>query len=287
MSLPVQMVVERLPRFLRRHKVVRALAALDPVQRIRFNGNAEAFVDLREGPLRTVLLGQIFDPEYFRIASAFLRDGGTYFDVGANAGLCSFGLIPGCPDVAYHLFEANPALWPALRRSIAFHQGVRMSLVEAAVGERAGRVFLDAQNPDHDIGQGFISSNDGVETRMLTLDQYIRDAGVARVDFMKMDIEGYELFALEGAREAASAGKLPVIYFELKRPLVERFGKSLADVLDRFRSLGYRLYHVRDQDFATIKRPRDVTVRGLALAPVEDYPQDLWSDLLALRDATT
>jgi FkbM family methyltransferase len=285
-NLPVQTVLDRLPRFLRRHKVVRALAALDPVQRIRFNGSAEAFVDLREGELRTVLIGRTFDPEYFRIASAFLRGGGTYFDVGANAGLCSFGLIPCCAGVAYHLFEANPALWPALRRSIAFHRGTRIHLVEAAVGAESGRVFIDAKNPDGDIGQGFISSNHGVETRMLTLDQYIRDAGVARVDFMKMDIEGYELFALEGAREAVAAGKLPVIYFELKRPLVERFGKSVADVLDRFRSLGYRLYHVRDQDFATIRRPRDVTVRGLELAPVEDYPPDLWTDLLALREAT-
>jgi FkbM family methyltransferase len=282
----VQAVLERLPRFLRRHKVVRALAVLDPVQRIRFNGNAEAFVDLREGPLRTVLIGQTFDPEYFRIASAFLREGGTCFDVGANAGLCSFGLIPLCPGVEYHLFEANPALWPVLRRSAAFHRGARVHLVEGAVGERAGRVFLDAENPDHDIGQAFISASDGVETRMLTLDQYIRDAGVARVGFMKMDIEGYELQALEGARESVAAGKLPVVYFELKRPLVERFGKSVAEVLDRFRSLGYRLFHVRDQDFATIKRPRDVSVRGLNLAPVEDYPPDLWTDLLALRDAT-
>jgi FkbM family methyltransferase len=285
-NMYVQTLVRALPPFLRRHKLLRAFARLgDPIQPATFNENGQVFVDLRDGPMRNLLMNGVFDPEYFRIASAFLRDGGTSFDVGANAGLCSFGLIPLCRNVDYHLFEANPKLWPLLKRSIALHPQVSMHLVEAAVGERAGKVFIGGENVDQDIGQGFIHSEKGVETRMLTLDEYFRSSGVARVDFMKMDIEGYELFAIEGARDAIRERRLPVIYFELKGPLVARFGKTPSDVLERFRSLGYRLYHVRDQDFDTITTPRDVDVRGLRVAPVGEYPENLWADLLAVHES--
>lgn len=277
--MTTQAVIERLPRFLRRHKVVRALSAFDPVQPVRFNGGAQAFLDLREGPFRTVLISGSFDPEFFRIAGAFLRDGGTCFDVGANAGLCSFGLVPSCPRVEYHLFEANPSLWTLLRRSIGIHPATSFHLVKAAVGEREGIVYLDAENADRDIGQAFISDR-GVSTPMVMIDRYIRDAKIDRVDFMKMDIEGYEPLAMQGARESVAAGKLPVVYFEIKAPLLTRFLTTPSDVIEQFRSLGYQLYHVRRQD----SRPPTTTVRGLGVAPVEDYAPDLWTDLLALRD---
>ena len=288
--MDIQRILHLLPPTLRRHKLIRALTFLHPkarIQRVQFNSNAEVLVDVREATFRQLLIMAEFDPEYFRIASAFLRTGGIYFDVGANAGLCSFGLIPFCPKVEYHLFEANPRLWGILRQSMELHNDVNMHLVEGAVGERDGFVCLDAENPDGDIGQGFICEGDTIRTHMLTLDEYIQTTGIPRVEFAKMDIEGYEFQAIEGSREAIRAGKLPVIYFELKRPLVERFGKSPGEVLDRFRSLGYILYHVRNQDFAMITAPRNVDICGLQVAPVTSYPCDLWTDLLAVHESAT
>jgi len=284
----MQEIIHRLPKMLRRHKLIRALVFLDPSSRfqiVHFNGGATVFVDLLEAAFRTLMITAQFDPEYFRIARAFLRNGGICFDVGANAGLCSFGLTPCCPNVEYHLFEANPRLWAILRQSIELHSSVKMHLVEAAVGERNGSVCLDPENHDRDIGQAFISKTGGIETRMLTLDEYIQSTGVPRVEFMKMDIEGYEFFAIDGARESIRAGKLPVVYFELKRPLVERFGKEPHHVLECFRSLGYSLYHVRDGDFATTSAPRDIHICGLHVAQVGNYPRDLWTDLLAIHES--
>jgi FkbM family methyltransferase len=286
--MEVQTVIRALPPFLRRHKLLRAFALVgDPLQHISFNDGAEAFVDLRHGGLRKTLIDAAFDPEYFRIARAFLRDGGTCFDVGANAGLCSFGLVSLCPTVQYHLFEPNPQLWPVLRRSLTLYPSTDMRLVEGAVGERPGKAFLDAENLDHDSGQAFVNEAQGTEIRVLTLDDYIRDANIGRVDFMKMDIEGYELFAMEGARDSIAAGKLPVVYFELKAPLLKRFGKTVGDVLARFRSLGYRLFHVRDEDFRVVTASRDIDIRGLKVAPVGEFPESLWADLLAIHETSS
>jgi FkbM family methyltransferase len=284
-AMQLQRFIHALPPPLRRHKLIRALAFIDPasrVQRIRFNGDAQAFIDVGEGPLRTVMINASFEPEFFAIAGAFLDKGGVCFDVGANVGLCSFGLVPRFPRVQYHLFEANPALWPLLRRSIALHPEVTIRLVDKAVGENSRTVRLDPNNEDRDIGQAFISADRGVETTMISLDDYIRDSGVARVDFLKMDIEGYEYFALEGARRSVSEGKVPVVYFEMKASLVGRYGKTIAEVLQHFRSMGYTLYHVRERDFEHVPSP-SLRIRGLRVAPVDSFPPQLGTDLLAIH----
>ena len=289
--MEMQRILHALPAPLRRHKLIRALAFIDPgscVQLIQFNQNARAFVDVREGNFRTVMISGAFDADYFRIAQAFLPEDGVYFDVGANAGLCSFGLVPARRRAQYHLFEANPQLWPLLRRSIALHGGVDLRLVDAAVGERAGTIQIQVDNDAHDIGQAFIRAGAGVETRMLTLDDYIRDNAIARADFVKMDIEGYECFALAGARAAVAEGRLPVIYFELKASLVARHGKSVRDVLEQFRAAGYAIYHVRDRP-APAGAPWPLEIAGLGAAPldIDRYPDSFVTDLLAIHASAT
>ena len=289
MVLPVQQIINALPRRLRRHKVVRGLVLLSPmsrVQLIRFNGSADAYVDLSHGNSRTTMLTGWFEPHYFEIARSFLADGAHTFDVGANMGLCSFGLIPHRRGLHHHLFEANPELWPVLRRSIAHHAGESIQLVEGAVGAHAAeRIFVDTRNPDQDVGQGFISEQQGLPTKMLTLDAYVERAGVARVDFMKMDIEGYEMFALEGAGKSIAAGRFPVVYFELKEGLLARFGKTASDVLAFFRTRGYELFHVRPEDFAARVTIPTLQINGVPAAPVGTYPQGLGTDLLAVHES--
>ena len=59
-----------------------------------------------------------FEPEFFRVASPFLADGGVFFDVGANVGLCSFGMIAALGETraacAVPPFRSQPRLVPLL-----------------------------------------------------------------------------------------------------------------------------------------------------------------------------
>ena len=82
----------RIPPVFRRHKVIQALMFLFPnsrVQTVRFNGEAEACVDLCDPQPRQLLITRSFEPEFFKIARPFVTNGGAHFDVGANYGLSS------------------------------------------------------------------------------------------------------------------------------------------------------------------------------------------------------
>src|ERR1700691_5245790 len=108
----ISKIVETLPAVLRRHTFIRLLMQLFPndnIQLVRFNDCAKVFADLNDANARQYLITGCFEPEFFTIAEPFLRCGGCFFDVGANFGFCSFGLMAKMPEttISFHLFEAN------------------------------------------------------------------------------------------------------------------------------------------------------------------------------------
>lgn len=99
-------------------------------------------------------------------------------------------------------FEADPAVLPGLETFVA-GIGPRAVLHQAAVGDHSGCVRFSSDG----IGGGSVRATSGVEVPCVRLDDAL--AG-ERVSFIKMDIEGMELKALEGAHRVISRD-LPVL----------------------------------------------------------------------------
>ena len=110
-------LVRWLPKFLYRHKMdfICKFGWQDCVIPVRYNSNARTVIDLRDPEPRNVFIQKQFEPDFFDLANSFIGEKGTFFDLGANVGFCSFGLIPAHQRTAFHLFEANPNLIPLLK----------------------------------------------------------------------------------------------------------------------------------------------------------------------------
>ena len=79
-------------------------------------------------------------------------------------------------------------------------------------------------------------------TPVLTLDDYCAEHGLTKVDFIRMDIEGAEQRALEGAQGVIDRDKPHVLLEIHPKMLASRFGGSADAVVDVFRSRGYRMF---------------------------------------------
>jgi hypothetical protein len=94
---------------------------------------------------------------------------------------------------------------------------------------------------------------------VVTIDSVIEDKKLDRIDFMKMDIEGHELFALKGAMQALEAHKIKALSFE--------FGSGNVNSRTYFR------------DFWNLLRPLDFEFHricpGGMTVPVREYYEDL------------
>lgn len=126
--------------------------------------------------------------------------GDVVFDCGTFTGNTSlyFSQKVGAEGHVYG-FEASPATFARYAENM--RELANVTPVHAAVYDECGTILLAG---DGDSGAN-VRFPFGVRVPSLTLDAFAREKGIARVDFIKMDVEGAEKNALEGAREIIRA----------------------------------------------------------------------------------
>jgi FkbM family methyltransferase len=171
-----------------------------------------------------------WEPEVLRIRD-YARPG-VALDVGANMGLWSYAMARSGLFSEVIAFEPNTALTADLRN--ARLPGLR--LIDKAVSSTPGTATLRIPRKGHMQLDGWASleaRTDLEADAFLTLDiETIRldDLGLSSVGFVKIDVEGHELSALEGARRLFTDSR-PVCILEYRE-------RNRDAVLDFFRGLG-------------------------------------------------
>ena len=176
-----------------RHDVVTAFNLLDDdVSRQTFASQVELRLHADFGSIGTPIAGDQYFPGLFS-----LTNDESFVDCGSFTGDTIESFIAQTDNRFRKViaFEADPSIAPGLRNFI-HNLGSRASFQEAAVGAQNGTVRFTGDG----IGGGSISSGvtaSATEVRCVRLDDALLEE---HASFIKMDIEGAELQALEGAR---------------------------------------------------------------------------------------
>lgn len=281
-------VFERLPTALRRHKLMTLwmrLTGEDPIQLVRIRDDSFAYADMSDGFLRLIVIEGDYESDFFRIADALLRDGGDFLDIGANHGLFSFGLAGRWSNsVRFHMFEPNPRLQDAIRASAQSYPSMQYTLNGEALAEED--TFVQIKFEPDQTGISHIVKEAGTTVASRRIDTYLDMHRITNVAFAKMDIEGYELFALRGAESALKRHRIAAVYFEYSEKLLERYHQP-SDLLQAFESVGYEVCFCREYDLERHRAGR-VTIRtglpghGLPLVPIRGRAVPETTDLLAV-----
>jgi FkbM family methyltransferase len=168
-----------------------------------------------------------------------LKSGMTVLDVGANIGYFSAlasGLVGNSGQV--HAFEPMPQNLSRLRQNLSVFRWAHPH--PYAVGNATGTAEIYFN--DSEAGWASLLSSNDLERRadidVIRLDDWAHAHAVNRIDFMKMDIEGGEFHALQGAQEMLSRFR-PIIVAELNTVCLARDHRKPEDVLALLRGLGY------------------------------------------------
>jgi len=281
-------LVERLPRPLRRHRLMTGwmrLTGEDPVQLVRIRDDAFGYADMSDGFLRLIVIDGDYDHDFFRIADALLAEGGEFLDVGANFGLLSFGLAPRhAGHVRFHLFEPIPRLLDAIRRSRALYPRMDAVVNAAAVADYDGETAFDIA--EEQTGRSHIDPAGALKTPVVKLDTYFAEKSIDQVALLKLDVEGYELAALRGAAAALERRAIGAIYFEYFEKYLVRVAppEALIGFLD---GAGYEVCFCRSYDLGDVGGPTHTLApgragHGLPLAPTRGRALPAMTDLLAV-----
>ena len=193
-----------------------------------------------EGRNNLIETGLLTRPNYNAVEIEFLqeaiRDGGVAVDIGSNVGLYSLPLaLAAGPTGQVLAIDANPEMVQHLTFNAEASGLANVKSMHMAVGSAETRVNLRIRKDDVAIVS--VEESETGSTQMLPLLHILSNAGFDRVDSLKIDIEGYEDFALVPFLQQASEGLLP------SRIVIER-ANSTGDYpgcVAEFERLSYRL----------------------------------------------
>ena len=201
----------------------------------------------KDGVANFMRRGRVHDPEVLEVAQRFIKPGTAALDVGANFGqMCVlFARMTGDNGKVYG-FEAQDKVFYFLKKSIEASGHSNIVLKDGAVYNEDGKILIFPE-PDYSkfdpYGSNSINpkmSSGGREVKTYTIDSLnIKEP----ITFMKVDIQGSDLFALKGAKQTIFKNKMAIL-FEFEQEFQEQFGTSFQDYVDFAAEINYKFVEI-------------------------------------------
>jgi len=204
-----------------------------------------------------------------------LPSGAVFLDVGANRGV--FSLL--VADLAIHpqvfAFEPHPTTFKWLKQNLDQTGKDCFTALNLAVSDNAGEVRFSSGNAS--ATNRIVQSNNfelpAIGVTAITLDQFIGEQHLDKVDLLKIDVEGFEPNVLRGAAQSIQKGIIKHIYLEVCPSNLKAVGSSVEELWNVCTDLGLNFYQLTNS--APVKVG---TKEQLALVYLENFlllPQTL------------
>lgn len=178
-----------------------------------------------------------YDDYIFEFLGERLAGFDRALDIGANIGIYTSFFAARMNKV--DAFEPEIGVLPRLRENLRLNGLTNVSIHSVCVANVSGKVSF--QRPDkRNLGVGRISNNcAGVEYPCITLDDFFGNS-IRESCLIKMDIEGGEWLALQGARRVLYYPPFPVsLLIELHPDAIVSLGGSVLALKSLLESMGF------------------------------------------------
>ena len=186
-----------------------------------------------------------------RLSRAWRRPIETFFDVGANVGQTATAAREAFPAARIFSFEPHPVTFQRLRAAIP--ASPLFSAHQLAFSNKEGTATFyeyategDGTHINSLVPNARFPTQRGYNANQIAvpcsrIDHFCAENSVTRIDVLKLDTEGSEMFVLEGAREMLRNGSVGLIFTEYNAlvPQEGATGGSLIPIAEFLHSLGY------------------------------------------------
>jgi FkbM family methyltransferase len=173
------------------------------------------------------LTGLDYEPELNQFLSK-LNPSDVVFDIGANIGTYAIRSAIKLEPVGFvYAFEPLDENRLMLQNSCIRNEVRNISVIEKAVGDKVGSTMFSTAGRNSSARVVFNSEPGSHYVEMITLDSFIEQNNVSRLDWIKMDIEGAEPLVLKGMEKSLKKFK-PSFLFENHEG-----GKETCEILSK------------------------------------------------------
>lgn len=201
-----------------------------------------------------------------------VRPGMTVVDVGANQGIYTLTLAALARPGPVFAFEPEPMLFRQLVANVQENKADNVVCHRVAIARQPGRLSL--RSGKMHFGNNRIvrqPRSDSIEVAAVTLDELFADKVI---DFLKIDVQGWEAEALAGAKEVLQRNRDIILMFEFWPYGLRSAGTEPAEMLRFLSSVGFSLRRIKQDKLVQL---------DLSALPDPSRKLAYW-DLIGTRD---
>jgi len=173
-------------------------------------------------------------------------------DIGAHIGYFTLVAAKIAKNGRVYAFEPVAKVFQRLQKNIAENNLSNAITVHAAVGEAGNDSLIYISNEDN-MGMSSLRPPENFSgftqpITVMSIDEWIKKTGIDKVDVIKLDVEGSELFALQGMKQTLTNLK-PVMIVEINAATLAYFDLTPGEVVHFVLDLGYLCFNVTSNGF--------------------------------------
>ena len=185
---------------------------------------------------------------FLEILDSVVKPGDVFYDCGANQGIFTLAASKLVGDKGkIFSFEPQPYATRCLKDNLQLNNLDNVTVTEAAVSDQAGSVTLDVSQSN--VAASIVNDFGGTDTlnvETVKLDDIANEYG-DMPNVIKLDVEGAEFMALQGAVDILEASK-PTLVLEVW-DVADAHTQQSHDFLG---ALGYRAHLIREQQLIPV-----------------------------------
>lgn len=209
-----------------------------------------------------------FEPELTELIQRLCDEGDNALDVGGNIGMTALAMSTVCGSGKVAAVEPVPAAYALLKKNTS--QVSNVKIWNFALGKTPG--VLPMQGYSDNLSGSFISDAFHIEEKnhftvnveVKTIDDTFSTLGLDRLDFMKIDVEGFELEVLDGAAKTLQQYK-PRVILEMNHWCLNMFRRiSIPEFRERLMAIFPVVYAVEAGEYLDFTDPEEARIASHA-----------------------
>lgn len=217
------------------------------------------------------VLSRKVEPELYWIKEYLAKDS-VFIDVGANVGHYVYVLSEKLSPENIYAFEPNQLLYKRLKRIFPKVDTFPWALsdenkkaefkIPIIHGKKIDtRGTLQTQYAEKDEESYVIE-----HVEMKTLDHWIEEQGISKIDFIKIDVEGNEIYTLKGALQTITKYK-PTLMIEMEQ---RHHTESVSQHVKWIEAMGYQSFYL-DRNTLTLHKLEAEMLEGQDATQLKQY----------------
>lgn len=179
----------------------------------------------------------------------YLGQSEIIFDIGANIGQTALNMVATQKSKKINptvfAFEPYPQTFHKLKANIALNQSTDVKAYNLGLSTEKGMLHMTQHCPSN--SGGFRMTDDpanSISVPVISLDEFVSENHIARVDFIKIDVEGFEIQVLKGAKKTLETFR-PILVFEYSLENIQTQSGDIESTLNRLLEMNY---HIRTKE---------------------------------------